>query len=60
MRFNDLVQTYLSEKKHAKKDYDGDGKLESPKDEYMGSRDRAIKMATGKKAKDKAVKKKKK
>ena len=60
MRFNDLVQTYLSEKKHAKKDYDRDGKLESPKDEYMGSRDRAIKMATGEKAKGKAVKKNKK
>ncbi len=32
----------------AKKDYDGDGKKESPKDEYMGSRDKAIKKAMGK------------
>jgi len=32
----------------SKKDYDGDGKKESPKDEYMGSRDRAIKKAMGK------------
>ena len=51
MKFNDLVESYLNEKKHAKKDYDKDGKLESPKDEYMGSKDRAIKMAMGKKAK---------
>ena len=34
----------LQEKK-AKKDYDGDGKIESGKDEYMGSRDKAIKKA---------------
>jgi hypothetical protein len=32
----------------AKKDYDGDGKKESPKDEYMGSKDNAIKKAMGK------------
>jgi predicted RNA-binding Zn-ribbon protein involved in translation (DUF1610 family) len=32
----------------AKKDYDGDGKKETPKDEYMGSRDKAIKKAMGK------------
>ena len=32
----------------AKKDFDGDGKKESPKDEYMGSRDRAIKRSMGK------------
>ena len=38
----------LQEKK-AKKDYDGDGKIESGKDEYMGSRDKAIKKAMGKK-----------
>jgi hypothetical protein len=31
--------------KKAKKDYDGDGKIESGKDEYMGSRDKAIKKA---------------
>ncbi len=32
----------------AKKDYDGDGERESGKDEYMGSRDKAIKKAMGK------------
>jgi hypothetical protein len=31
------------------KDYDGDGKIESPRDEYMGSRDKAIKKAMKKK-----------
>ena len=38
------------EGKKAKKDYDGDGKIESGKDEYFGSRDKAIKKAMGKKA----------
>lgn len=33
----------------ANKDYDGDGKKESGKDEYMGSKDKAIKKAMGKK-----------
>ena len=37
------------EEKMAKKDYDGDGKIESGTDEYMGSRDKAIKKAMGKK-----------
>jgi hypothetical protein len=32
-------------KKKAKKDYDGDGKIESSEDEYKGSRDKAIKNA---------------
>lgn len=32
----------------AKKDYDGDGKRETGKAEYMGSRDKAIKKAMGK------------
>lgn len=32
----------------AKKDYDGDGEVESGKDEYMGSKDKAIKKAMGK------------
>ena len=36
----------------AKKDYDGDGKIESGKDEYMGSRDKAIKKAMGKKVEE--------
>ena len=33
----------------ADKDYDGDGKVESKKDEYFGSRDKAIKKAMAKK-----------
>jgi len=37
----------LYEKK-ADKDYDGDGKVESSKDEYFGSKDKAIKKAMGK------------
>ena len=36
----------LLEKK-ADKDYDGDGKVESGKDEYFGSKDKAIKKAMG-------------
>ena len=35
--------------KKAEKDYDGDGEIESPKDEYMGSKDAAIKKAMKKK-----------
>lgn len=31
--------------KKADKDYDGDGEVESGKDEYMGSKDKAIKKA---------------
>ena len=41
----------LGEKKAAK-DYDGDGKIESGKDEYFGSKDKAIKKAMGKKVKE--------
>ena len=52
---NEFVDDELSaevktESKKAKKDYDGDGKIESGKDEYFGSRDKAIKKAMGKKA----------
>lgn len=36
-------------KKKANKDYDGDGKVESGSEEYLGSRDKAIKKAMGKK-----------
>ena len=36
-------------KKVAKKDFDGDGKTESPKAEYKGSKDKAIKKAIAKK-----------
>ena len=47
-----LAQMFAEEKANedmlAKKDYDGDGKKESPKDEYMGSKDKAIKKAMGK------------
>ena len=46
--YEDLRKPYL-EGKMAKKDYDGDGKIESGTDEYMGSRDKAIKKAMKKK-----------
>ena len=36
------------EEDKADKDYDGDGKVESKTDEYMGSKDKAIKKAMGK------------
>ena len=42
----------MKEEKKAAKDYDGDGKIESGTDEYMGSRDKAIKKAMGKKIKE--------
>jgi len=41
--------------KQAKKDYDQDGEIESSTDEYMGVKDRAIKKATGTKAKKKVT-----
>tara|TARA_A100000172_G_scaffold77710_1_gene62417 strand:- start:199 stop:1974 length:1776 start_codon:yes stop_codon:yes gene_type:complete len=41
---NCVKEEELMEKK-AKKDYDGDGKIESGKDEYFGSKDKAIKKA---------------
>ena len=41
---NCVKEEDLVEKK-AKKDYDGDGKIESGKDEYFGSKDKAIKKA---------------
>lgn len=40
--------TRLSEAKMAKKDYDGDGKIESSTDEWKGSRSKAIKAAIAK------------
>ena len=43
--------SFKTEEKMAKKDYDGDGKVESSKDEYFGSKDKAIKKAMGKKVK---------
>jgi hypothetical protein len=39
----------VQESDKAAKDYDGDGEVESGKDEYMGSKDKAIKQAMGKK-----------
>lgn len=42
-RFDDY-QAMINEKK-ADKDYDGDGKVESSKEEYFGSKDKAIKKA---------------
>ena len=47
---NDTKNKEVLDEKKAKKDYDGDGKIESGKDEYFGSRDKAIKKAMGKKA----------
>ena len=47
----DQYEQELQEKK-ADKDYDGDGKVESSKDEYFGSKDKAIKKAMGKDDKD--------
>ena len=44
-----------TEQKKAAKDYDGDGKIESGKDEYFGSRDKAIKKAMGKKVKKESL-----
>ena len=41
---------HMEEEKKAAKDYDGDGKIESGKDEYFGSKDKAIKKAMGKKS----------
>jgi len=52
--FEDLRAPYLSEKK-AKKDYDGDGKIESGTDEYMGSKDKAIKKAMAERGKKKVA-----
>ena len=43
---------HMGEEKKAAKDYDGDGKVESGKDEYFGSKDKAIKKAMGKKIKE--------
>jgi hypothetical protein len=43
------LDTQVQEADNADKDYDGDGEIESGKDEYMGSRDKAIKQAMDKK-----------
>jgi len=52
--FEELRAPYLAEKK-AKKDYDGDGKIESGTDEYMGSKDKAIKKAMAERGKKKVA-----
>ena len=52
--FEELRSPYLQEKK-AKKDYDGDGKIESGTDEYMGSKDKAIKKAMAMRGKKKVA-----
>ena len=44
----DAYEAKLAESKKSDKDYDGDGKVESGKDEYFGSKDKAIKKAMGK------------
>ena len=47
-KFFNLVDVALEEAKMAKKDHDGDGKVETSTAEYMGSRDKAIKKAVRK------------
>jgi hypothetical protein len=49
------VAKRMSEAKMADKDYDGDGKIETGTQEYMGSKDKAIKKAMGKKVKKEEV-----
>jgi len=39
----EFAPTVFTEAKKAREDFDGDGKIESPKAEWRGSRDRAIK-----------------
>ena len=52
MDLNGIAKAYqLVYEKKADKDYDGDGKIESGTAEYMGSKDKAIKKAMGKKVK---------
>lgn len=46
----------IDEAAKAKKDYDGDGKLETPEQEYKGSKDKAIKKAKSKKEKTTTLK----
>ena len=52
--FEELRAPYLAEKK-AKKDYDGDGEIESGTDEYKGSVDKAIKKSMAMKGKKKVA-----
>jgi len=45
----------MAKTKKAKKDWDGDGKVESGSEEYMGVKDKAVKKAIGKKKTKKKV-----
>ena len=60
-RFDQMDALYqkVYEAKKAAKDYDGDGKVESGSEEYLGSRDKAIKKAMGKSVKEADDKKEK-
>ena len=49
-----ILEKKIKDKK-AKKDYDGDGKVESGTEEYLGSRDKAIKKAKDKKLNEAAT-----
>jgi hypothetical protein len=44
----ELQKELIAEKKLSDKDYDGDGRIESPEKEYKDSKDKAIKKAMGK------------
>jgi hypothetical protein len=60
-KFNKSKKNSKNEKnekkdKKANKDYDGDGEVESAKDEYFGSKDKAIKKAIADKKKKKTLK----
>ncbi len=54
-RFDEYERKLEEAAKKAKKDYDGDGKIESGKEEYFGSRDKAIKKAMGKDVKEEVL-----
>ena len=49
------MHEHVIHEKKAAKDYDGDGKIESGKDEYFGSKDKAIKKAMAKRVKKESL-----
>ena len=49
------MHEHVIREKMADKDYDGDGKIESGKDEYFGSKDKAIKKAMAKRVKKESL-----
>ena len=49
--FKEIVYGNLFEAKMAKKDYDGDGKIETSTEEYLGSRNKAIENSLEKQGK---------